>query len=89
MGGQTVSPHLEVRAIKASLAARTVIWTITILARLQEGPATTAELRRAAWCKDDSFRLILQDLRRRGQIVSTPHPERGKYGVLRALWMLP
>ena len=84
-----MSPHLEVRAIKASLAARTVIWTMTVLARLREGPATTSELYDAVSCASGAFRRLLYDLRRRGLITSTRRPLMTKNGYSRALWMLP
>jgi DNA-binding HxlR family transcriptional regulator len=84
-----VSPRLEVRAIKAGMAARTVIWTMTVLARLREGPATTSELYDTVSCASGAFRRQLYDLRRRGMITSTRRPMMSKNGYSRALWMLP
>lgn len=60
------------RVARVALAARDTCRAVIVLATLADGPATNAELRRAAGWPGDSFRSLLRRMAREGLIERAP-----------------
>lgn len=58
---------------RVAIAARDTCWALIVLATLADGPATSAELRRAAGFPGDSFRSLLRRMARAGLIEREAH----------------
>ncbi|MFF5564473.1 MarR family winged helix-turn-helix transcriptional regulator [Streptomyces sp. NPDC012623] len=56
----------------------------TVLARLAEGPSTTAALARAEYVRPQSMRLTLGALEEQGMVERTPDPDDGRQSVVSA-----
>ena len=69
---QRAAPEGRGVSLLVAIAVRDACRATIILARLAEGSATNAELRRAAGYPGDSFRSLLRRMERHGLIVAIP-----------------